>query len=148
VRAGIELDESVEGEESEGEDAEGEGAGGDGRDAGDAEGEELDGGPDGEGYGGVEVAFEVPVAEEVMADGGVAVPAFVGVLGPVGPGGVVGEVGVEMEEVQGEEDGCRGEQEDAHDGCEAEARGFRIGMCEFRLYRQRSGISEMGWEAR
>ncbi len=36
-----------------------------------------------------------------VADGAVAVPAFVGVFGPVHPGGVVGEVGAEMEGVQG-----------------------------------------------
>ncbi len=40
-----------------------------------------------------------------VADGGVAVPAFVGVFGPVHPGRVVGEVGLEMEGVEVEEDG-------------------------------------------
>jgi hypothetical protein len=39
-----------------------------------------------------------------MADGSIAVPSFVGVLGPVHPGGVVGEVGVEVEGMQGEKD--------------------------------------------
>ena len=45
-----------------------------------------------------------------VADGAVAVPAFVGVLGPVHPGGVVGEVGAEMEGVQDEEDGRDAEE--------------------------------------
>ncbi len=43
-------------------------------------------------------------AQEV-ADGCVAVPAFVGVLGPVHPGGVIGEVGAEMEGVKSQEGG-------------------------------------------
>jgi len=81
-----------------------------------------------------------------VADGGVAVPAFVGVLGPVGPGRVVGKVGVEMEEVQGEQSGCCGEQEDSHEGREAEPRGFRIGMCEFRLHQQDAWVRR--WDGR
>jgi hypothetical protein len=46
------------------------------------------------------------VAALEVADGSVAIPTFVGVFGPVHPGGVVGEVGVEMKGVQDEEDGC------------------------------------------
>jgi len=124
--AAVELDEAIEGEEGDGEDAEGESACRGGRDAGEAKGEELDGGPHGQSYRGIEVAFEVPVAEEIVADGGVAVPTFIGVLGPVGPGRVVGKVGVEMKEVKEEEDDSDGEQEAAHDGGETDPRGLRI----------------------
>ncbi len=97
-------------DEDEAEDGDGEGAGGGEVDAGEAEEGGFEKRPDGEGGGGVEVSGDVPVAALEVADGAVAVPAFVGVLGPVHPGGVVGEVGVEMEGVQGEEDGG-GEQE-------------------------------------
>jgi len=68
-------------------------------------------GPDGECGGGVEVAGDVPVAELKVADGGVAVPAFVGVFGPVHPGGVVGGIGGEVAEVEGEKEGGREEEE-------------------------------------
>src|SRR5665213_3604217 len=75
-----------------------------------------------EGDRGVEVALPVPVAEEDLANGGVAVPAFVGVFRPVVPGGVVGEVGAEVEEVEREEDGRDREEEPAEDGREVRGR--------------------------
>ena len=52
-----------------------------------------------------------------VADGSIAVPAFVGVFGPVHPGGVVGEVGVEVKGVQDEKDGGR-EEENGLEGLE------------------------------
>ena len=111
------AEEEVGREQDEAEDGDGEGACGGETDAGEAEEGGFEQGPDGEGGGGVEVAGDVPVAALEVADGGVAVPAFVGVLGPVHPGGVVGEVGVEMEGVEGEED-SGGEEENGLDGLE------------------------------
>ena len=92
-------------EENAGEDGDGEGASGGETDAGEAEESRFEQRPDGERGGGVEVAGDVPVAAQEVADGAVAVPAFVGVFGPVHPGGVVGEVGAEMEGVKSQEDG-------------------------------------------
>ena len=60
----------------------------------------------------VEVTGDVPVAALEMSDGSVAVPSFVGVLGPVHPWGVIGEVSVEMKDVQNEEDGGGEEEND------------------------------------
>src|SRR6185437_14607204 len=101
------LQQDVEREEREAEDAECESARSDGRDPGELEDDELEHGPDGKRDGGVEVARPVPVASEVVADGGV------GVLGPVHPGRVVGEVRSEMEKVKRKEDRCHGEQKQA-----------------------------------
>ncbi len=98
------------GEQDEGEDAYGECARRSDTDAGEAEDGGLEQGPDGEGGRGVEVAGDVPVATLEVADGSVAVPAFVGVLGPVHPGRVVGEVGPEMQGVEAEED--RGDEKE------------------------------------
>ncbi len=104
------AEQEVGGGEDEGEDGYGEAAGGDEIDAGEAKERGFEERPDGESGGGVEVAGDVPVAALEVADGSVAVPAFVGVLGPVHPGGVVGEVGVEVKGVQDEEDGGEEEQ--------------------------------------
>ena len=98
------------GEKDEGEDADSEGSRGGDTDAGEAKDDGLDQGPDGKCGGGVEVSGNVPVAALEVADGGVAVPAFVGVLGPIHPGRVVGEVGLEMDGVEAEED--RGDQKE------------------------------------
>ena len=100
------VQEKPTGEQNEGKDAYGEGACGGDTDAGEAKDGGLEQRPDREGGGGVEVAGDIPVAALEVADGGVAVPAFVGVLGPVHPGGVVGEVGLEMQGVEAEEDRC------------------------------------------
>ena len=59
------------------------------------------------------------MAEIEVADGRIAVPTFVGVLGPVHPGRVVGEVGREMEEVKGKEQAGDGEEKAAQKVCEA-----------------------------
>ena len=128
---GVEIDEAIESKEREGEDAERKRAGGGGGDAGEAKGDPFDSGPDRQGDGGIEVALEIPVAEKVMADGGVAVPAFVGVLGPIDPGRVVGEVGGEMEEVQGEEDGRDDEQDRSQRAGEVMAGGGRDGVVDW-----------------
>jgi hypothetical protein len=98
----------------------GETACGDEVDAGKAKESCFEEGPDGKGCGGIEVSGDVPVAELEIADGAVAVPALVGVFGPVHPGGVVGEVSVEMDCVQGQED-CGDEKEDGF--CELENSG-------------------------
>ena len=81
------------------EEGDGERAGSFNGDAGEEEEQPLEEGPHGDGRGGVEVARDVPVAEEVGADGGVAVPAFVGVLGPILPRGVIGEIRAEVPRV-------------------------------------------------
>ena len=86
-------------------------------DASEAEEGGFDKRPDGKCGGGVEVSGDVPVAALEVADGAVAVPSFVGVFGPVHPGGVVGEVGVEMNGVKSqkqsgyEEESCLQELE-------------------------------------
>ena len=105
------AEQEVRREEDTGEDGDGEGAGGGEVDSGEAEEGGFEKGPDGEGRGGVEVSGDVPVAALEVANGCIAVPAFVGVFGPVHPGGVVGEVGVEMDGVKGEEEG--GDQEES-----------------------------------
>src|SRR5665213_4354783 len=119
---GVAVEEEPSDNEAQAEDAEREGAGGGEGDSRDAEDEVLQRRPDGEGDRGVEVALPVPVAEEDLANGGVAVPAFVGVFGPVVPGGAVGEVGAEVEEVEREEDGREREEEPAEDGREVRGR--------------------------
>src|SRR5207248_1561901 len=101
----------VRGEEDAGEDCDGEGAGGGEVDSGETEEGGFEKRPDWEGGGGVEVAGDVPMAALEVADGCVAVPAFVGVFGPVHPGGVVGEVGAEMDGVEGEKEG--GDEEES-----------------------------------
>ena len=102
-------------DEDSGEDGDGEGAGGGERDAGELEDEAFEDRPDGERGGGVEVSGQVPLAALEVTDGGITVPAFVGVFGPVHPGGVVGEVGVEMKGVEGQED-RRDEEKGGLDG--------------------------------
>ena len=87
------ADKKREDERRKAEEADGEGARGDDADAGELEDETEEDGPDGQGDGRVEVAGDVPVASLKVADGGVAVPALIGVLGPVHPWGVGGEVG-------------------------------------------------------
>jgi hypothetical protein len=99
------AEQEVGGAEDTGEDGDGEGASGGEVDSGEAEEGGFDKRPDGEGGGGVEVAGDVPVAALEVADGCVAVPAFVGVFGPVHPGGVVGEIGAEMNGMKGEKEG-------------------------------------------
>ena len=89
----------VGGAQDTGKDCDGEGACGSEIDSGEAEKEGFEERPDGKSGSGVEVSGNVPVAALEVADGSIAVPAFVGVLCPVHPGGVVGEVGVEMEGV-------------------------------------------------
>src|ERR1700761_4809841 len=74
--------------------------------------------PDGKCSGGIEVARDVPVAALEVADGSITVPAFVGVLCPVHPRGVVGEVGAEMKGVKGEK-GRGGQEEDGLDDFES-----------------------------
>jgi hypothetical protein len=90
-------------------------AGGGDADAGEVE----DGGekerPDGESDGGIEITAEIPVAGEVVTDSGVGVPAFVGVLRVVHPGGMVGKVGEEMGEVEAEERAEAGDPEEVQD---------------------------------
>jgi len=105
------AEEEVGGEEDASEDGYGEGAGGGEGDSGEVEECGFEEGPEGEGGGGVEVPGDVPVSALVVADGGVAVPAFVGVFGPVHPGGVVGGIGGEVAEVEGEKEGGREEEE-------------------------------------
>jgi len=99
------ANQEVGGEEDTGEDGDGEGAGCGEIDAGKTEESGFEKGPDGESGGGVEVAGDVPVTAQEVADGSIAVPAFVGVLGPVHPGGVIGEVGAEMKGVKSQEGG-------------------------------------------
>lgn len=96
-------------EEDTGKDGDGESAGRGEVDPGEAKEDCFEERPDGEGGGGVEITGDVPVAALEVADGTVAVPAFVGIFGPVHPGGVVGEVGVEMDGVENEE--CSGDDE-------------------------------------
>jgi hypothetical protein len=101
---GPSTEKEIRGEDDEAEDPDGQGAGGDKADSGEVKEGGFEKGQDGEGGGGVEVSGNVPVAALEVTDGGVAIPAFVGVLGPVHPGGVVGEVGAEVKGVQEEED--------------------------------------------
>src|SRR5436305_607685 len=91
-QVGPATDQEVGGDEGEGKDRYCESTGGREAYAGVAEEKELQERPDGKGGGGVKVSGDVPMAEEEVANGSVAVPALVGVLGPVHPGGVVGEV--------------------------------------------------------
>ena len=90
------------------------------RDAGEAEEDRLEKGPEGQGGCGVEVAVHVPVAQLVVADGGVAIPAFVGIFAPVHPLGEVWKVRAEMDIMQGEE-GRRAKKQpkpqDMHPAC-------------------------------
>ena len=108
VRSTPATEEKPGGEKDAAEDGDGEGSGSDEGDAGCEKEQGFQEGPDGERGGGVEVAGKVPVAELEVADGGIAVPAFIGVLGPVHPGGEIGEVRGEMDEVKREEErgGC------------------------------------------
>ena len=108
VRPPARASRSQEAEEDAGKNGHGEGSGGDEGNASEGEQEGFKRGQDGESGGGVEVAGDVPVAELEVADGGVAVPAFVGIFRPVHPGGLVGEVGGEVDGVQGEEEGGQG----------------------------------------
>jgi len=121
------VEEEPSDNEGQAEDEEGEGAGGGEGDSRDAEDEVLQRRPDGERDRGVEVALPVPVAEEDLANGTVAVPAFVGVFRPVVPGGVVGEIGAEVEEVEDEEDRRDREEEPAEDGREVRG-GLECGL--------------------
>jgi hypothetical protein len=100
------AEQQVGDEEDETEDGYGETAGGDEVDSGEAKESCFEKRPDGKGCSGIEVSGDVPVTELEVADGAVAVPALVGVFGPIHPGGVVGEVSVEMGGVQGQEDCC------------------------------------------
>ena len=71
------------------------------RDSGKAEQHPFEEGPHRHRRRGVEVPGQVPVAEQVSANGGVAVPALIGVFGPVHePRRVVGKIGAEMQRVQ------------------------------------------------
>jgi hypothetical protein len=120
------AEQEIGGKEDAGEDGDSESACGGEVDAGEAEERGFEKRPDGKGGGRVEVAGDVPVAALKVADGSVAVPAFVGVLGPVHPGGVIGEVGVEMYGVEGEEEGGD-EEEKGFDGVEDTRRdGVRV----------------------
>jgi hypothetical protein len=92
------------GKQDETEDTYGKGTCGGDSDASEAKDGGLNQGPNREGGRRVEVAGDVPVATLEVADGGVAVPAFVGVLGPVHPGGVVGKIRPEMQGVETEKD--------------------------------------------
>jgi len=67
-------------QKNDSEDAEHEDAGGDDAYSGEVKDDALDERPYGKGGGSVEVAGDVPVAQQEMADCGVAVPAFVGVF--------------------------------------------------------------------
>jgi len=91
------------------EEGDGEAARGFGCDSGNEEQKPLKKRKHREGDGGIEVARHIPGPEQVRADGGVSVPAFVGVLCPVkDPWRVVGEIGAEVDCVQaGEEDDDR-----------------------------------------
>jgi hypothetical protein len=66
------------------------------------------------------------VAALKVADGSVAVPAFVGVLGPVHPGGVIGKVSVEMYCVEGEEEGGNEEEKSFDDVEDTRRDGVRM----------------------
>src|SRR5215469_872812 len=107
------LQQDVEEDEREAEDAEGESSCSYRCYAGELEDEKLECGPYGKCDCRIEVAAPVPVAGKVMANSGVAVPAFVGVLGPVHPGRAVGEVCGEMEKVERKEHRRYREQEQA-----------------------------------
>ncbi len=83
------------------EESDGEPAGGLDGNPGEEEQDPLEERPDGHGRRGVEISRHVPVAEQMSANGGVAVPSLVGVLGPVKvPGRVVGKVGAQMKGMQ------------------------------------------------
>ena len=84
---------------------------GDQADSGEAEESEFEGGQNGQCDGGVEISVNIPGAEDVVLDGGFAIPTFVGVLRVVHPRGLVGEIGAEMDGVQGEERGDGGQPE-------------------------------------
>jgi hypothetical protein len=109
------LKKDVERDERDREDAERECARGRRSDAGELEDDELNRRPDGQSDSGVEVAGPVPVTCEVVADGRVTIPALVGVFGPVHPGGVVGEVGRQVQEMEREEDGRDAEEQDGEE---------------------------------
>ena len=123
LRGAAATEEEPGADEDSGENCDGEGSGGDEGDASEVEEERFKKGPDGERSSGVEVAGDVPVAELEVADGGVAVPAFVGVFGPVHPGGVVGKVGGEVDGMKDEEEG----RSDQHRGVEGTAKRFGQG---------------------
>jgi hypothetical protein len=106
---------NVRREEDETEDHNSECTGSSKMNTGEAEEGRLEKRPDGERGGGVEVAGDVPVTTLEVADGCIAVPAFIGVLCPVHPGRVVGKVGVEMESMQSEEEGSDEEENDLDD---------------------------------
>ena len=86
-----------------------EGAGGGEADSGESKESGFEQRPDRERGSGVEVSGNVPLAALKVADGSIAVPALVGIFGPIHPGRVVGEIGVEMDGVQSEEDSCNEE---------------------------------------
>ena len=92
------------GEQDESEDAHGESTRWGHADTGEAKDGGLNQRPNREGGRRIEVAWDVPVTALEVANGGVAVPAFVGVLGPVHPRGVVGKVCPEMQGMETEED--------------------------------------------
>ena len=78
------------------------------RDPGNPEQHPLQKRPHGNGGRGIEVARQMPVPEQVGANGGVSVPALIGVLRPVHkPRRMVGEIGAEIERVQDREPGDR-----------------------------------------
>jgi hypothetical protein len=95
-------------------------------DSGEAKESRFEERPDGEGRGGVEVAGNVPVAALEVADSAVTVPAFVGVLCPVHPRGVVGEVGVKVKGMEGEEERSEEEKECLDDLENTERDGVRL----------------------
>ena len=128
-------------QEDEAKDGDSQRAGGGEVDAGEAEESRFEERPDGKGCGGVEVSGDVPVAALEVTDGPVAVPAFVGVFGPVHPGRVIGEVGVEMEGVQNEEDGGY-EEENGLGGLEdAGGNGVRMAHVAKEIKTQVNGAS-------
>ncbi len=118
-----ELHQAIADEQGKAEDRDAEEAGCRQADAGDAKENKLQHRPHGQGRGGVEVSGNVPVSEQVMADGGIAVPALIGVLGPVHPLGVVGEVRAQVDIMQREEEARHHQQ--CADKCSA---GSGIGL--------------------
>ena len=67
-------------------------------------------GQTGRAAAGLKSPGDVPVAEQEVADGGVAVPAFIGVFGPVFPRGLVGKIRLQVNPVQSEEDRRRDQE--------------------------------------
>jgi hypothetical protein len=116
------ADEEVGDEQDEREDGDGESARGGEADSGEVEDESFEEGPDGQRGGGIEVSGNIPVAELEVSNGGVTVPSFVGVLGPIHPGGVVGEVGFEVKGVQIQKDGGSAEEQDVDRAAKREAK--------------------------